>query len=161
MNLLIKPAIVLGAIIGAILGIILLIPYVQALSCLAFGFIGGAIIFYLKKNNLIGLLSSQDGSLMGAISGFVSVFAAAAVYIPISYITSLIFGIGKNPEINLISSFLSFSYSILALIMIVFFIAMLSSLFNAFSALLVSYIYERIESDIEAKEDRNDILIDD
>lgn len=161
MKLLIKPAIVLGAITGAIFGILMLIPYIQALCCFAFAFIGAAIVFYLKKNNLIGLISSSDGALIGAVSGFIAIFAAATIFLPINYISAFIFDFKQNVEFNILTSLLSFSYSIFAMVMIVFFIAMLSSLFNAFSALVVAYIYERLESDLGKNEEvGNDITIE-
>lgn len=160
MNLLIKPAIVLGALIGGVLGVILLVPYIQGLSCFLFAFTGAAIIFYLKRNNLTGVLSLQDGALIGSVSGFTSIITASVILVPIAFILNMIFSSQLKTGINLITSFISFSYSIFALLMIIFFIAMLSSLFNAFSALIVAYIYEKIECNNNIPEERTDILLD-
>jgi len=145
--MLIKPSLILGAISGAALGIFLLIPFINTFSCfILFTIVGAGIVFYLKKNSFIGILSLQDGALVGAISGFISLVAAAVVYLPISYILSLIFSPISKAGGNLINSFMVASYSIFVMIMLTFFMALLSALFNAFSGLIAAYIYERIEN---------------
>jgi len=145
--MLIKPSITLGAISGAVLGVILLIPLINTFSCfILFTVVGAGIIYYLKKNSFIGMLSVQDGAMIGAISGFVSLVTASLVYLPVSYILGLIFNPLSKAGFNLASSFVVASYSIFVMIMLVFFMALLSALFNAFSGLIAAYIYERIEN---------------
>jgi hypothetical protein len=156
--MLIKPSVTLGAISGAILGLILLIPFINTFSCLIlFTVVGAGIVYYLKKNSFIGILSVQDGAMIGAISGFISLIAAALVYLPISYILSLIFSPLSKAGFSLISSFVVASYSIFVMVMLTFFMALLSALFNAFSGLIVAYIYERMEN-IPIKEEAEFII---
>jgi hypothetical protein len=145
--MLIKPSLTLGAISGAILGIFLLIPFINSFSCfILFTIVGAGVVFYLKNNSFIGILSLQDGAFIGAVSGFVSLITAALVYIPLSYILGLIFSPLSKAGGTLVSSFIVASYSIFVMIMLVFFMALLSALFNAFSGLIVAYIFGRIEN---------------
>ena len=144
MKLLIKSSIVLGAILGAIFGVILLIPYIQALACFTYIFIGSAIVFYMKRNSFVGILSPQDGAIIGAVSGSSAIIASSIIYLPISFLINLIFraSTGLNP----FGSFWVTSYSLLVIPMLVFFMALLSALFNAFSGLVVAYVYGLIEN---------------
>lgn len=151
--MLIKSSLTLGAILGAILGVILLIPFINGFSCLIlFTLVGAGVVFYLKRNAFVGILSVQDGAMVGAISGFIALISASIVYLPISYILGLIFSPSSKAGATLISSFIVASYSIFVMLMLVFFIALLSSLFNAFSGLIAAYIYERIENIPEKEE---------
>jgi hypothetical protein len=144
MKLLIRPSVVLGAIAGLGFGILLLIPFIKAFACMTYVFIGAGIVFFLKRNALIGILSIQEGAIIGGISGFVAAVASAVVIIPIFSIINIISGSRLAP--NLFSSFTVASYSLIVLPLIVLFMALLSALFNAFSALVVTYIYEKLES---------------
>ncbi|MDD3012692.1 MAG: hypothetical protein PHC34_03210 [Candidatus Gastranaerophilales bacterium] len=156
--MLIKSSLTLGAITGAILGVILLIPFINSFSCfILFTVVGAGIIFYLKKNSFIGVLSLQDGAMIGAISGFISLITASLVYLPASYILSLIFSPLSKAGGNILSSFIVTSYSIFVMIMLVFFMALLSALFNAFCGLIAAYIYEKIEN-IPIKEEDEFII---
>lgn len=155
MKLLIKPSIILGAIVGAVFGLLLSIPFIQALACFIYIFIGGAIVFYLKRNSFVGILSIQDGALIGAISGFTALVASSVIYIPTMALFSLIFR--SNAGLSFFGSFWITSYSLFVIPMIVFFIASLSALFNAFSGLAVAYAYELIENN-SAKEEGEIII---
>lgn len=158
--MLIKLSLTIGAIVGAVLGTILLIPFINSISCLIlFTFVGAGIVTYLKKKSYVGILSMQDGALIGAASGFVSLIAASAIYLPVSYIISLFTSPTAKTGVSIASSILVASYSIFVLIMIVFFMALLSALFNAFSGLLAAYIFDRIENNPE--QEATDFIIDD
>ncbi|MDD3420644.1 MAG: hypothetical protein PHE78_08655, partial [Candidatus Gastranaerophilales bacterium] len=93
MNIYLKPTIILSSIVGAILGILLLLPFFSFsfLVCLAFSLVSVFVIFYLKKNELVGILEPVDGAIIGAIAGFMCIVAANIVYIPIFGIISAIF----------------------------------------------------------------------
>ena len=145
--MLIKPSLTIGAVLGAILGAILLIPFINGFSCfILFTAIGAGIVVYLKKNSYIGILTPQDGAFIGAISGFISLTTASLIFLPGSYIISLFSSPVSKAGASIASSILVASYSIFVMIMIVFFMALLSALFNAFSGLIAAYIFERIEN---------------
>lgn len=127
------PSAFLGVISGVILGILLLIPYIAPFVFLFMFILSGiAVIVILKKFRAVGLLSIYDGCFIGAVAGFVSLHASALVYLPISLL------IGGQFSLK--------GYDILAVLMLVFFTALLSALFNAFSGLITAYIYEKIEA---------------
>jgi len=159
---LIKSSVVLSIIIGIFLGIITLIPLVNCLACLAYSLIGAIVVFYFKRNNLVGVITLQEGALIGAVSGFVSFISASAVYLPLSYLINLIFySANTKTVLHIASSFLVTSFNLFVIIMLVFFMAILSSLFNAFSALAVAFIYEKVEklpSDIDISQDQTFII---
>ena len=155
MKLLIRPSLVLGAIAGLGFGVLLCIPFIQAFACFAYALIGGGIVFFLKRNSFVGVLSIHDGALIGALAGFAACITSSVIMVPLLAFLSLIPGFGFN--LNIFSSFVMFSYSLLVLPLIIFFIALMSALFNAFSGLVVAYIYEKLE--IDAPHD-GEILID-
>jgi len=127
------PSIILGAISGVIFGILLLIPFISPfVFFLMFLLAGIIVIVVLKKFRGVGLLNIYDGCFIGSIAGFISLIAASAIYLPIVFFTGGYFSIK--------------SYDILAVVMLVFSTAILSSLFNAFTGLVTAYIYEKIES---------------
>ncbi|OGI00992.1 MAG: hypothetical protein A2287_00190 [Candidatus Melainabacteria bacterium RIFOXYA12_FULL_32_12] len=156
MKLLIKSSVVLGAIAGAILGVILLIPFIQAFACFAYVLVGAGIVFYLKRNSFVGILSTHDGALIGAISGFTALVASSLVYLPIYSLINMVFR--ATSGLNPFGSFWVTSYSLFVIPMLIFFLALLSALFNAFSGLAVTYIYGLIENN-SVQED-GEILIE-
>jgi hypothetical protein len=144
MGNLLKTALILSAIAGLAAGVLLLIPFLTPLVFLAlFTIYGALLIVYLKRNNMVGILTMQDGALLGAISGFASIPSALIVYMPISFIFSLFQG--QSSVFGFKSSFTTFGYSVFILIMLVFFVALLSAVFNAFSGMMAAFIYEKIE----------------
>jgi len=149
-----KPSLILGAIIGAIYGLVLALPFIQCMACFGFIFIGAIVVVYLKKKQVVGILSVQDGAIIGAISGFSAMVAASAVCIPVQSIINLF----NKSGINFFSSFWVTSFSLLVIPMIVFFMAALSALFNSFSGLSAAFVYEKIEN--ISLNDQSEIVID-
>ena len=93
MNIIIlKQISILSALAGAALGLVTLIPYVGYVSFLiAFAFLSAVLIFYMKKNDFIGIINPQEGAIYGAIIGIVSFAAFLIVLAPIASIIGLIF----------------------------------------------------------------------
>lgn len=152
MKNLIKSTAILAAIAGGAMGILLLIPFLSPFVCFAYSLIGAGIIVYLKKNNFIGIISVQDGALLGAVAGFISAVASSVIFIPIACIINLILTSATPNILNIIPAFLSMSFSFIVLLMLVIFIAILSAVFNSFSALIATYIYSRIEEKPESNQ---------
>lgn len=139
-ELLLKQVAILSAIAGGALGVLTIFPYINIFSvfilviCLAAG-----ILVYMKRENLIGIFDMKEGAILGGVIGFVSFIAAAVVYIPIDIILGLI----PIFKAHFIMRFFFNSFgSIIVLIMLIFFIALLSALMNAFAGLATSYVYE-------------------
>ncbi len=139
-ELLLKQVAILSAIAGGALGILTIFPYINIFSvsilviCLAAG-----ILVYMKRENLIGIFDMKEGAILGAVIGFVSFIAAAIVYTPIDIILGLI----PFFKAHFIMRFFFNSFgSVIVLLMLVFFIALLSALMNAFAGLATSYVYE-------------------
>ena len=139
-ELLLKQVAILSAIAGGALGVLTIFPYINIFSvsilviCLAAG-----ILVYMKRENLIGIFDMKEGAILGGVIGFVSFIAAAVVYTPIDIILGLI----PIFKAHFIMRFFFNSFgSIIVLIMLIFFIALLSALMNAFAGLATSYVYE-------------------
>jgi len=146
MENILKTTLVLSAVAGLAAGVLLLIPFLTPLIVLLlFVIIGAGIIIYLKKNALVGILSVQDGTLIGAVAGFISLSAAAAVYLPFLFLINLIFG-SHIYKSTFGSSFTNFTYNLFFVVILVFFTALLSAIFNAFTGMVAAYIYEKIEN---------------
>jgi hypothetical protein len=146
MGNILKTSVILSAIAGLAAGFLLLIPFLTPLIFLMlFVIIGAGVVVYLKKNELVGILSIQDGTLIGAVSGFVSLAAASVVYLPLLFIINLIFGTHLN-QFGLSNSLTIISYNLIFAVMMVFFTGLLSAVFNAFTGMVAAYIYEKIET---------------
>ncbi len=145
MKKIIKPVVILSALIGAIMGILILIPIINVFICLIFSLIGAGIVVFLKQRNLVGVLSVNDGAFIGAISGAVATISATIIYVPMVWFLGLFIKSYGMLSLNAGASFVIASYNIIVIAMLVFFLAMLNALFNSFSALIATYIYEKIE----------------
>ena len=144
MGNILKTSIFLSAILGLGAGVLFLINFLLLkffIVFVIFVLTGAGIIIYLKKNALAGLLTVQDGALIGAVSGFVSLISAAIVFMPINSIIEIFTSHFKQTL-----SFTDFSYTFIMSIIMIFFVALvISAPFNAISAMVAAYIYEKIE----------------
>jgi hypothetical protein len=150
MNIYLKPTIILSSIVGAILGVLLLLPFFSFsfLVCLAFSLVSVFVIFYLKKNELVGILEPVDGAIIGAIAGFMCIVAANIVYIPIFGIISAIFkSYGQGVGISIFAKIMIENFNLFITLMFLIFFGMIGAIFNAFSGLICAYIYERLDLD--------------
>ncbi len=139
-ELLLKQVAILSAIAGGALGLLTIFPFINIFSvtilviCLAAG-----ILVYMKRENLIGIFDMKEGAILGGVIGFVSFIAATVVYLP----CDLILGLIPIFKAHFIMRFFFNSFgSFIVLMMLVFFVALLSALMNAFAGLATSYVYE-------------------
>ena len=149
--LIVKQVSILSFILGLAMGIFLLIPAINLLVFLfAMFLVGGAIVMFLKKFNLIGLIDIKEGAIIGSIAGFASFLGLCASYLPISSILSLIFTRYTGGFFTLFFS--SIASLIIGLTMVVF-SALMSALLNSFSGLVVVWADEFISG---IKKDRKE-----
>jgi len=142
----IKPSIWLGAISGAVFGILLLIPFIAPfMFFFSFLLTGIIVIVVLKKTNTVGILTMQDGALIGAIAGFCSLITTSAFYLPIAFIIDKIFNV-YSEGFSLSRSLSITGYDVMAISMLVFFTAVLSAIINAFTGMLTAFVFDRIEN---------------
>lgn len=146
----IKQVLKISAILGAVLGAFAIIPYFMCLGSIIFCLISVMTIVFLKRNGVIGVLSLNDGTVLGGISGFVGAAAACLVYMPLSLIITLLL---RQPLLFKFSDFIV----IVPIIILVF--GMLGAIFNAFSGMITAYVYEKIEAD-RPQEEQIDFIID-
>lgn len=141
-ELLLKQVAILSAIAGGALGFLTIFPFINIFSvsilviCLAAG-----VLVYMKRENLIGLFDMREGAILGAVIGFVSFIAAAVVYVPCDIILGLIPVPAFKAHFVMRFFFNSFG-SVIVMMMLIFFVALLSALMNAFAGLATSYVYE-------------------
>ena len=139
-ELLLKQVAILSAISGGILGLLTIFPFLNIFSitilviCLAV-----FVLVYMKRENLIGIFDLREGAILGAVIGFVSFIAAAIIYVPCDIILGLI----PIFRAHFIMRFFFNSFgSFVVMNMLIFFLALLSALMNAFAGLATSYVYE-------------------
>ena len=140
--LLIKQISILALIAGAFMGIIATMPFLFWISILVELFwIAAFVIIYLKQQDLIGIINVREGSIFGAIIGFISFFSFSFVFIPISSILGAIF---KTYSLDVLKFFFNDFGSFIILILLIISTAGLSALFNGFTGLVTAYVYEII-----------------
>lgn len=139
--LIIKQTSILSAILGGIIGVLTLIPFVRNFTFLILMLaLAAVVIVYMKKNDLIGIIDSREGAILGAIIGFVSFIAFSIVYVPLVAIVGFIFKGYYTFGITMLLKVSGF----FVLVVIMLFLAILSALMNAFAGLVTAYVYEAL-----------------
>lgn len=127
---------ILSSILGALFGIITLIPIIGNISFLALMCLSSAIVILIMVHcELLDRLSVKESVSLGALIGFVSFIAFAIIYLPCVAILAKVFKLYSLYGISLMMSVGSFG----VIIMLTVFVAILSSVINAFSAFLTFY----------------------
>ena len=141
-ELLLRQIAILAAIAGGALGFLSLIPFINIFSitilviCLA-----PVVLVYMKRENLIGIFDMREGAILGGVIGFVSFVAASVIYTPINLILGFI-PLGALQDHFFFKYFFNSFGSFIVLLLLIFFVALLSALMNAFAGLATSYVYE-------------------
>ena len=164
--LLLKQIAILSAIAGAALAVISIIPYINVFSfTILMLFLSGGVLYYMKRNNMIGIFDLREGSIFGAVVGFVSFIAFSVVFVPLDIILSLLTK-GFHALLSFIpvhTSFLLYFFNnfggFIVLIMLIIFVGLLSALMNAFTGLVTAYVYEAL-SGIKKEENNENIDIE-
>lgn len=140
--LLLKQISILSAIAGVALGLITIIPFINLFSFMVLMLcLSVFILFYMRKNELIGIINLREGCLIGAVIGFVSFMAFSVVYIPI---TMLLGWLIPSYSQGWIRFFMGGFGTFIVMLFLVLFVAGLSALFNGFAGLVYVYITELI-----------------
>ncbi len=164
--LLLKQIAILSAIAGAGLAVVSIIPYINVFSfTILMLFLSGGVLYYMKRNNMIGIFDLREGSIFGAVVGFVSFIAFSVVFVPLDIILSLLTK-GFHALLSFIpvhTSFLLYFFNnfggFIVLIMLIIFVGLLSALMNAFTGLVTAYVYEAL-SGIKKEENNENIDIE-
>lgn len=153
--MLIKKMAVLSLILGAALGIITIIPFIGFFSFMTLMFLSSAIVLvYMKKHDMIGKLIPKDGALFGSIIGFVACLGFCLTLVPLAAIIAWINNLWFHKLTWYMSMGMWFKNGLggyIVLFMMVFFVALLSALMNAFSGLATVHLYSQLLN----KEDDN------
>ena len=164
--LFLKQLAILSAIAGGALAVVSIIPYINVFSfTILMLFLSGGVLYYMKRNNMIGIFDLREGSIFGAVVGFVSFIAFSVVFVPLDIILSLLTK-GFHALLSFIpvhTSFLLYFFNnfggFIVLIMLIIFVGLLSALMNAFTGLVTAYVYEAL-SGIKKEENNENIDIE-
>ena len=155
----IKPTIILSVLAGLALGIILLIPFIQVFAIFVFWFIGGAIVYILKRANFVGIFSQKEGVAIGTISGVVSVCAASIVFLPLLFIVNFIFHL-RGLFSFFAPTFFTSLYDLIVIVMLIIFLGFINAIFNVGSALASIYIVNTYFEKEKSSEEIGEFKID-
>lgn len=156
--LLLKQVALFSALIGGAIGVITLIPFIGTLSFLTLIlFLSAVIIVYLKKHDLIGIIDMKEGAILGAVIGFASFITFFIVFAPLSILIGFI---AKGYYVgHLLRIFFENFGGFFVMIMLLFFLALISALMNAFSGLTTAYVYELLSGLKKAENENIDFEI--
>lgn len=153
--LLLKQLSILGLFAGAMVGLVATIPFLFWLCILvAMFWISAVVLVYLKQNDLIGIINVREGSIFGAVIGFVAFIAFSIIFIPVSSILGLIF---KSYTLDVLGLFMKDFGSFIVLILLVISTAGLAALFNGFTGLITAYVYELISGQKKEYDENNTV----
>lgn len=143
MNLIIlKQLSILSIFAGVMLGLVTIIPYVSFISfMILLLFLSAFILVYLKQNDLIGIINVREGSIYGAVIGFVSFLAFSLVYAPISMLLGWLI---PSYTQGFLRFFLNSFGSVIVMFLLMILMAGISALFNGFTGLVTAWVYELI-----------------
>ena len=143
----------LSAILGLLLGIITIIPFISGLAFFILMIFAAPVLYiYLKRLQLIGYMTPQEGAIYGAFIGFTSFLGFSVSFIPLATIIGFLYKGSFYLGIKML-----FESGIFLTLTMVIFVAILSALMNAFSGLVTMYIYNQIEE--KPKEEHTNIDI--
>ena len=156
--LLLKQVALFSALIGGAIGVITLIPFVGTLSFLTLIlFLSAIIIVYLKKHDLIGIIDMKEGAILGAVIGFASFITFFIVFAPLSILIGFL---AKGYYVgHVLRIFFENFGGFFVMIMLLFFLALISALMNAFSGLTTAYVYELLSGLKKAENENIDFEI--
>lgn len=153
-ELLFKQMCILSAILGLVLGVLTIIPFICNFSFFALLILSApAILYYMKKMEMIGILDIKQGAMYGAIIGFISFLGFSVSFVPLATIIALIYKGSFYLGVSML-----FRSGFFVLIMSVFFVALLNSLLNAFTGMVTMFVYNQIEA--KPDETKTDIEIE-
>ena len=153
-QLLLKQMGMLSSVLGLVLGVITIIPFICNFSFFALIVLSAPIILvYMKKLDMIGILDIRQGAMYGASIGFISFVAFSVSFVPLATIIGFIYKGSYYLGVSLL-----FRTGFFVLIMMVFFVALLAALMNAFSGLVTIYVYNQLEQ--KPEESKTDINIE-
>jgi hypothetical protein len=133
----IKNLSIISLIFGAACGILALVPIFGILILLMLIFCSAFIIMvFMKHVKLLPKPTEQTGMLWGGISGFVTFIGFSVIFVPCSFILSLIFKQSYYTGIGLIMK-----SGFMTMITLIFFIGILCAMMNAFSGLASIYFF--------------------
>lgn len=137
---LMKKVTLLSVFVGFVIGLITLVPYINLFSFLFLTFlIAPALIIYLKMNNMLGIVDTREGAIIGAIIGIASFTGFFILFTPLSALIGLLY---KNGVYVVMKWFFSSGGGIMVLILAFLMIGSLIALFNAFSGTFTAYLYQ-------------------
>lgn len=140
-GLLLKQISIISLIAGAVMGLLTIIPVIGNFTFLVtMTLIGAVLVVYIKKMSLVSYIEPKDGALYGALSGFISFVGFSLTFLPAATLIGLF---AKSSYFMGIS--LLMRSGVFVWLMMIVFIAALSALMNAFSAMVAAYIYAQIE----------------
>ena len=152
--LLIKQISIFSILIGLGIGIISLIPFIgNIVFVLYFMALSGAVIVYLKKQNILGDISVKEGAVLGSVIGVTSMLGLYCTFIPLFIIISLF-------THNMLGTFLLNGFtnplSFFTLIFLLLLMALLGGLMNGFTGGVTAYVYEVLANiqEEEAKDNK-------
>lgn len=145
----VKNLAIISLIFGVISGFLALIPILGIIILLMLIFCSSFIVIILmKKFALIPNPNEQTGMLWGGISGFITFIGFSIIFLPSSFILSLIFKLSYYTGIGMI---MKSGFS--TMIMLVIFLAILCGMMNAFAGLASVYFFNNPQSDIPSPKD--------
>ncbi len=148
---------VLSFILGMAGGLLTIVPIVGVIVFVAMLTVASVVILlYMKRNNMIGLFEAKQAALYGAIIGFVSFIGCSVTMVPVAgllgWINSVWFH--KLAWFSIIKVLFTMGFSgIGMLFMLLFFIAALSAIVNAFSGMVAIAAIQEFEGTEKKKDD--------
>ena len=152
-KILLKEMSILSLILGLVCGVCVMIPFAGAGVILFLFFLSSVTVyFYMKRKNALGLFEPKEAAMYGAIIGFIAFWGFSAAMIPAALLFSQINNFAWFSFVGQIFTF-GFINGSLLLFMLVGFVAVMSAIFNAFSAMIAVFIMQAIEGTNQNKDD--------
>jgi len=148
---------ILSLVLGLACGLLTIIPLIGGLAFLALILAASiAVLLYMRKNNLIGILEVKQAAMYGAIIGFVVFIGFAVTMIPIAGIMGWLNALWFHKLVwfTIVRLLFTMGFTgIFMMVMLVFFTALLSALMNSFTAMVAVSFLQELDGSNKNKDD--------
>lgn len=138
-----KIVLLLSIFIGILAGVLAIIPFAGEVAFwLLITAAAPFVIIFLKRHNILEMMTVRQSTVMGGVIGFMSFLAFCTLYVPIVVVLAKVFHYSPNAGVTLLVS--NGTFGIILLLAV--FMAVLSAVVNAFTGFVTFYLLDFLKT---------------
>ena len=135
----VKRMIILSLLVGGAIGLLTLIPFIDVITFLFLMFFAAPLImWFMMSVEILNITDNRKSVMAGSLVGFFAFIGFCAIYLPLVLLLGRGFGLYNQYGISLFLGAGSFG----VILLLIIFMAILSSITNAFGGFLTYYVMD-------------------